>query len=164
MAVDYITLTQLIDEMITIVRDTAGTGAAIETFTQAEYSATTKCFDHPDAYNAPGEGDVPFVAFYRNRHAMGESVSQWVYEIEAELGIVDDTQNTTDPNITKQNGMIKLEAYKDLVYDAIRQNIPCNANIDVSDWEPDGTTHPLYVGYLTFVINIPKVIGGVIGL
>lgn len=164
MAVDYITMTQLIDSMIGIIRDTAGTGADIETFTQANYSKTTLCLDQPDTYQPPTEQEAPFVAFYRNRMGFGEAVSAWTYEIELELGIVNDTVDTATSNVVEQTGSRQLEEYKDLVYDAIRLNIPCNGNIDVATWEPEANTHPFYVGYLTFVISIPKVIGSVIGL
>ena len=164
MAVDFITMSQLIDQMITIIRDTGGDGAAIETFCQSNYSTSVKVFDNPDGYELPGQDDCPFVCIYRNRMNFGESVNQWIYEIELEIAVNDPAKDTGTTNVVKQTGVRKLEELVNLVYDAVRLNIPCNGNIDGADLDIDETQHPLYIGYLTLRINVPQVIGSVIGL
>lgn len=163
MAVNFITQTVIIDDFIAILRDTTVRGLAIETHVQAEYSKTLKIYDQPDAYDVPGEEDIPFVCIYRNRHDLGESVGSWNYEVELEVGIVKKGQDTTDPNVTLQNGVRSLETLVYLIYDALRTYVPCNGNIDVASLEIDETQHPLYIGYLTVNINVPQVIGSTIG-
>ena len=160
MAVDYITFTQLVDLMITILT----TDTDIETFCQTNYSKSLFVADQLDASDKLGESDAPFVEIFRNKGTSGESVANWTYELELESGIVDDTQDTSTPNVILQNGPRKVEELKNLIYVALRDNLNCNATIDTAEDEIDETQHPMYVNYQELTISIPQVIGSVIGL
>ena len=164
MAVDFIKLNDIVDEITTYLRDTAGVGAAIETFCQANYSSTITVFDQPDATDPPGETDAPYVSIYRNGLSMGEEVATWRYELELEIGVNDPSVDNNTANVYKQTGIRNLEELSYIIYDVVRTNIPCNANITEAELDLDETNHPLYLGYLKVIISVPQVIGSVIGL
>lgn len=161
MSIDFITQSELIDEMIAILK----ADAPLAAFIAAQYpTKSITYYDGPEGYTPPGEGNAPFVSFYREKVSAGESVSSWAIPLSVEVGVDDDRVTEVAADHFQQRGVRNVETYANLVYDAIRNGIPCNANIDAAEWEIDGTQYPLFLGYIILTINIPQVIGGVIGL
>ena len=161
MAIDFITQSELIDEMIAILK----ADAPLAAFVAAQYPGDSiTYFDGPEGYDPPGENEAPFVSFYREKVNGGEAVSTWSIPLSVECGLKDERVETVAADNFRQTGVRNTETYANLIYDAIREGIPCNANIDDASWEIEGTSYPLFLGYTILTINIPQVIGGVIGL
>jgi hypothetical protein len=163
MAVDYITLDQLVDEIISII----GNSAAVETFCQTNYSASLMMFKSVDHYKLPNEDECPFMAIMKDEFDAGESVATWRYQVGLEIGVNDtSTTNTTIGNsqVIEIVGETKVEELTNIIYDEIRQNIPCNGNVDGMTMLLDSSQHPLYTAVMVLQINVPQPIGGVVGL
>lgn len=154
MAVTFITSTQIVDHLITIIKANADIAEFIEDNEMNELVI----FDNPEALNPPGETDVPFIAIYRHRIIKGERKNEWIYEFEMEAGIKDDT-TTTDNGVVYQNGVRTVEEFGYLVYNAIRDGLSCNLGFDEADIMIDESCHPLYIAYYGFKITVERVIG-----
>lgn len=159
MAVDFITMTQLVDHTITVLQ----ADSDIATFLTANSYGAISYYDNPDAFDPPGSDNVPFISIYRHNQGAGESVGEWSYVLEFEIGLVEGDR-TTVSNVIKQTGIRKVEEFANTIYAALRDGMNCNVIVDVADMEWDETAHPLYIAYLGVTIRIPQLIGASISL
>jgi hypothetical protein len=163
MAVDYITLDQIVDECVTLI----GNSTAINDFCQTNYGKSILQFKSLDQYKLPTAEEAPYVAILKDDMDAGESVNTWKYQLGFEVGVKDiNTETTTIGNssVVEVLGEKRVEELTNLIYDEIRQNIPCNANVDEMRMMLDDTQYPLYVSIMVLKFNIPQVIGAVIGI
>lgn len=163
MSIDFITMDNIVDHIIDIIIDDAK-GADIETHLQEKYTKSLHIYDNPEAYDMPGENEAPFMCIFRDEHSMGNAQDEWMYRIDVEVAVNDDSKDTTNSRVTKYLGVRNLATLVYLIYKALSDYLPCNADIDACNFEVDETQHPLYIGYVTFIIKIPQVIGARIGL
>lgn len=163
MAVDYITLNAIVDEMITIL----GESTVINDFLQTNYTKSLSIFKSIDQYKLPTEEDAPFAVLFKDGMDAGEQVNNWIYQIGIEIGLKDTSQIESTvgfAEVVETAGESKVEELSNKIYDELRTKIPCNANIDEMRMELDDTQYPLYISNLILRINIPQVIGSVVTL
>lgn len=163
MAVDYITMDQIVDECITILANST----AVETFCQTNYTKSLLIFKSLDQYKLPKESDAPYVVLLKDDMDAGEAVNTWKYQLGFEIGINDTTETSStvgNSTVIEIEGEKRVEELTNIIYDEIRQNIPCNANVDEMRMVLDDTQFPLYISIMVLRFNIPKPIGAVIGL
>lgn len=159
MAVDFITMTQIVDHLYSIL----SSSTAISTWLSTEGYGTLKIYDNPNGFNPPAGSDAPFISIYRDKLTQGESTNEWAYAIELEIGLKEEGRNTVADKI-EQTGLRKVEEFGNLVYAELRDNVNCNIAMDVVDIEWDETAHPLYLAYYGLTIRVPQVIGVQINL
>ena len=163
MAVDYITLDQLVDECITLIANST----AINDFCQNNYSKSLFIFKSLDQYKLPEVSDAPYITVLKDDMDAGQSVNEWNYQLGFDIGLEDTTENSStigNSTVLEKNGERRVEELSNLIYDEIRQNIPCNANVDGMRMVLDDTQYPLYTSVMVLRFNIPQVIGSVIGI
>ena len=154
MPVTYIQMTEIIDHIIGILDG----NTEINTFLTNNSYGTLSIFDNPNGFNPPGEVNSPFISLYRDKMQAGEQVNEWIYTIELEIGLKDESEDSTG-NVTEQTGLRKVEEYGNIVYNEIAENINCNLQLSVADIEWDETSHPLYLAYYGLTIRVQQVIG-----
>ncbi len=163
MAVDYITLDELVEQCVTLI----GNSTAIENFCQTNYTKSILIFKSLDQYKLPKESDAPYVAILKDDMNAGEAVNQWTYQLGFDIAVNDTTETTStvgNSSVIEILGEKRVEELSNLIYDEIRQNIPCNANVDEMRIVLDDTQYPLYTAIMVLRFNIPKPIGAVIGI
>jgi len=163
MAVDFITLDELVDECVTLI----GNSTPINDFCQNNYTKSIMIFKSLDQYKLPEESDAPYVAILKDDMNAGEATNVWTYQLGFDVA-VNDTTETTDTvgnsSVVETLGEKRVEELSNLIYDEIRQNISCNANVDEMRIVLDDTQYPLYTAVMVLRFNIPKPIGAVLGL
>lgn len=155
MAIDFITLTELLDTAVDIILN----DTTISSFCTTEYGQDLFIFSGLDLQNQPGETDAPYVVIFREDENLGEAVGTWRYRLGFEVAVNDDRNSNPDPRILKQLGEEKVEQLAHLIYDALREGMPCNANVDDMDLVVDSTGYPLFTAAMILGFNIPNPIG-----
>lgn len=162
MAIDYITLNDLVEEAVAIIlADTAGGGT--NDWCQTNYSADLKIYNGLDKSLQPSEHDAPYIVIYREGQQLGEAMGMWHYRLGFEVGI-SDNETTVTGRVTKQVGEQQVEILTHMIYDLLRNEMPCNANVDEMLMEVDSGTYPLFTAMMIITFNIPKPIGSALGL
>lgn len=158
MAIDFITLTELVNEAVDIIlNDTAAGGS--NDFCQTEYGKDLYIFSGLDLLKQPTEDDSPYVVVFRDDESVGEAVANYRYRLGFEVAVTDDRETTPDPRILKQLGEEKVEELAHLIYDVLRREMPCNANVDDMELSIDSSSYPMFVAGMVLGFNIPKPIG-----
>ena len=157
MAVDFITLSELVDESISIIK----ADDAINDYIRDEFYGELKIYDSVDVLNMPSIDDCPMIIFNKISHAMGEAQQSWIYTISAEFAIENEKiSESTDGTVVTQDGVGNAEKLGYLIYDALRLGMPCNGNLDRVDMQLDTDSHPMYSGGLLMQFTILQPIGG----
>jgi len=160
MAVDFITMTQIVDHIYGIL--SASTDISDFLTVDNSYGSLT-VYDNPNGFSPPSEAEAPFISIYRDKCTQGERVNEWIYKVELEIGLKDSATNTVGDKV-EQTGLRKVEEFGNLVYAELRDNMNCNIEVSVADIEWDETSHPLYLAYYGLIIRVPQVIGAQINL
>jgi len=155
MAVDFITLTDLVNESVNIILNDTD----ISTFCTTNYGDDIYIYNGMDLSNLPGEGNTPYVIIFKDAERIGESVANYRYELGFQVTIEDDNVDSSTPRVEKQLGEERVEELTLLIYDALRREMPCNGNVDDAEIMIDNSQHPLYTGMMVIGFNIPKPIG-----
>jgi len=163
MAIDFITLSELRNEAVDIILNDIAAGGSND-FCQTEYSKDLFIFNGLDLQKQPTQDDAPYVVVFGQDESAGEAVATYRYRLGFEVGVEDDRNTTPDPRVLKQTGEEKVEELAHLIYDALRQNMPCNANVDDMELAIDPTGYPLFVAAMAIGFNIPKPIGSAVTL
>jgi len=155
MAIDFITLTNLVDSSVSIILN----DASISSFCTTNYGQDIFIYNGMDLSNLPGEGNTPYVIIFKDAERIGEAVSNYRYELGFQVTIFDENIDSTTTRVEKQLGEERVEQLTLLIYDALRRDMPCNGNVDDADIMIDSSQHPLYTGMMVIGFNIPKPIG-----
>lgn len=155
MAINFITLTDLVNAAVTIILN----DSAISSFCTTNYGQELYIYNGMDLANLPGEDNTPYVIIFKDAERIGEAVSNYRYELGFQVTIEDDNVDTSVARVEKQLGEERVEQLTLLIYDALRREMPCNGNVDDADIMIDNSQHPLYTGMMVIGFNIPKPIG-----
>lgn len=159
MSVSFITPTQIIDHLITIINADENVAQWLE---DNEFEEL-KIFDNPDALKPPGEEECPFIAIYRTQINKGERANEWTYVLEIEHGVkLESVTNNT--NVYLNDGIRLVEDLGCIIYQAIKDSVSCNLDFQLADIEYDETASPLYLAYYGYTFKVQRVIGAQINL
>ena len=110
----------------------------------------------------PQKEDLPAIAIEPTIKKIGDSESNFDYEIVVRVGVLGSERPIRNNNIILYDGVYKVEELGNLVVDKLRKAFECKTNLDMFDidfYQDEIVNFPIYTGSIIIGFSVENVIG-----
>lgn len=151
------TLTSLVEHF----RAAIYADASIASFCTTNYAKSVKLYVGYDQKNPPASANCPFIAIVPVGRSMGIMENEYVYHIDIDFGIVDNTFSDYQSNGSQEmRGFYRIDSFAELINTAL-ETIASGHNLatDLINYQVTMDAFPLIVGQMTIEARLANTIG-----
>lgn len=138
------------------------TNLDIETYCVDNFSKSILILVGVDVENAPEEESMPILLVEPVIKSIGESNSNFEYEMFLRLLIVGNDKPSTNGNIVTYDGIYQIEELGNMIVELLKESFAQKSNMDVFEVEfyhDEINTFPIYTGSIMINFSVPNTIG-----
>ena len=116
-----------------------------------------------DVNNPPKEADMPLMVIEPTVKNIGDSATDFDYEMVLHLSVEGTSQPTKDGNIIRYEGIYDIEEDGNYLVELLRNSFKCKTNLEMFDidfYHNEINSFPVYTGAIVIGFSVPNVIGG----
>jgi len=135
---------------------------AINDYCNSKFAKTLMILSGIDVTNPPKETDYPVFSIDPLQKDIGESNSDFTYQLLTHLAIAGDDKPLIAGDVVEFTGIDLVEELADLITDNLKKSFSEGSNLEMFDitfYHDEITAFPTYSGAIAITFEVPNVIG-----